>query len=80
MLKSVQRDWPLQKLIALKVLRLLVDGESNSSIADKLYMSLRTVKGHIQYMREKTGFRNRTELAVCARVCGLVISTPKNIE
>ena len=37
-------------------------------------MSLRTVKGHIQSMRKKTGFRNRTELAVRAREGGLVIN------
>ncbi len=64
----------------LEVLRLLVDGESDSAIAEKLYLSVRTVKGHIQSMREKTGFRNRTELAVCARVSGLVISGNKNIN
>ncbi len=75
--KAVSIDFSEREL---EVLRLLVDGESDSSIAEKLYMSLRTVKGHIQSMREKTGFRNRTELAVCARVCGLVISKPKNIE
>ena len=64
----------------LEVLRLLIDGESDSAIAEKLYLSVRTVKGHIQSMREKTGFRNRTELAVCARVSGLVISGNKNIN
>ena len=37
-------------------------------------MSLRSVKGHIQSMREKTGFRNRTELAVRARESGLIIN------
>ena len=57
----------------LEVLREVVAGESDAAIAEKLYMSLRTVKGHIQSMREKTGFRNRTELAVRARDCGLII-------
>ena len=64
----------------LEVLRLLVDGESDTAISEKLYMSLRTVKGHIQSMREKTGFRNRTELAVRARESGLVISEAKTEE
>ena len=50
-----------------EVLRELISGESDAVIADKLHMSLRTVKAHIQTMREKTGFRNRTELAVRAR-------------
>lgn len=59
----------------LEVLRELVAGESDAAIAEKLFMSLRTVKGHIQSMREKTGFRNRTELAVRARESGLVINS-----
>ena len=58
----------------LEVLREVVAGETDAAIADKLHISLRTVKGHIQSMREKTGFRNRTELAVRARDCGLVIN------
>lgn len=58
----------------LEVLRELVAGESDAAIAEKLFMSLRTVKGHIQSMRDKTGFRNRTELAVRARESGLVIN------
>ena len=56
-----------------EVLREVVAGESDAAIAEKLHMSLRTVKGHIQSMRNKTGFRNRTELAVRARDCGLII-------
>lgn len=58
----------------LEVLRELVAGESDAAIAEKLFMSLRTVKGHVQSMREKTGFRNRTELAVRARESGLIIN------
>lgn len=61
----------------LLVLREVVNGESDAVIAGKLHMSLRTVKGHIQSMRDKTGFRNRTELAVRARESGLVINDHK---
>ena len=39
----------------LEVLRELVAGESDAAIAEKLFMSLRTVKGHIQSMRKKRG-------------------------
>ena len=46
------------------------DGE----IAEKLFMSVSAVKFHIQNMKNKTGFRNRTELAVKARESGLVIN------
>ncbi len=58
----------------LEVLREVVAGETDAAIAEKLHLSLRTVKGHIQAMRDKTGFRNRTELAVRARECGLIIN------
>lgn len=62
----------------LEVLRELTGGETDAVIAQKLHMSLRTVKAHIQSMREKTGFRNRTELAVRARESGLVINERKS--
>ena len=58
----------------LEVLRLVVAGETDASIAEKLFLSVRTVKQHIQSLRDKTGFRNRTELAVRARESGLVIN------
>lgn len=58
----------------LEVLRLVVAGETDAAIAEKLFMSVRTVKQHVQTMRDKTGFRNRTELAVRARESGLVIN------
>ena len=61
----------------LLVLREVVDGEADADIAEKLGMSLRTVKAHIQNMRDKTGFRNRTELAVRVRESGLVINDHK---
>lgn len=61
----------------LEVLREVINGESDAGIAEKLHMSLRTVKGHIQSMRDKTGFRNRTELAVRVRESGLVINDHK---
>lgn len=57
----------------LDVLRELTTGEPDAVIAERLHMSVRTVKAHIQSMRDKTGFRNRTELAVRARESGLVI-------
>ena len=58
----------------LEVLRLVVAGETDAGIAEKLFISIRTVKQHIQTLRDKTGFRNRTELAVRARESGLVIN------
>ncbi len=57
----------------IDVLRLLTDGASNKEIADKLDISERTVKMHITNLIQKTGFRSRLELAVKARIGGLVI-------
>ena len=56
-----------------QILRELVDGCSNSEIAEKFDISERTVKMHITSMIQKTGFRSRLELAVKARTGGLVI-------
>lgn len=61
----------------LEVLRLVVAGETDAAIAEKLFISLATVKSHVQNMKNRTGFRNRTELAVRARESGLVIFDQK---
>ena len=49
-------------------------GDSNQDIADRLSISVSTLKTHLQNLQDKTGFRNRTELAVKAREIGLVIN------
>lgn len=64
----------------LEVLRLIVAGERDADIADKLCISLRTVKAHVQSLKDKTGLRNRTELAVKVRESGLVIVDQKEKE
>ena len=51
-------------------------GMSNSSIAGELGISENTVKSHIQHMLDKTGYKNRTELAIEARIRGIVVSIP----
>ena len=61
----------------LEVLRLVVSGDTDAAIAEKLFISVPTVKTHIQNMKNRTGFRNRTELAVKARESGLIICDPK---
>ena len=57
----------------LEILREMTGGDTNQEIAERLHLSVATVKTHIFNMLEKTGFRNRTELAVRARENGLVI-------
>ncbi len=55
----------------MDVLRLLVHGKTDAEIADALGLSVATVKQHVQRIREKTHFRNRTELAVQAALIGV---------
>ena len=64
----------------LEVLRLLVEGERDQDIAERLNITLRTVKMHVQNMMDKTGIRNRTALAVRVRDAGFVIVEPKDDE
>ena len=63
----------------LEVLRELVSGKTDAAIAETLCLSVTRVKQHIQRIREKTQFANRTELAVRARESGLVISDYKPV-
>jgi DNA-binding NarL/FixJ family response regulator len=39
-------------------------GMSNQEVADKMFISLRTVKAHLSSIYEKTGVRNRLELGL----------------
>ena len=57
----------------LDVLKELTTGDTNAEIAARLFISVATVKSHIQHMMEKTGFKTRTELVSEARGLGIVI-------
>ena len=57
----------------LEVLRELTGSLTNEEIADKLHISVNTVKRHLQNIMEKTGFASRLELAMNVRMLGLVI-------
>ena len=57
----------------LLVLRELTTGATNREIGARLFIEESTVKQHIRSMLGKTGCRNRLELAIKARVSGLVI-------
>ncbi|MBP5609096.1 MAG: response regulator transcription factor [Lachnospiraceae bacterium] len=58
----------------LDVLRELTGSLTNEEIADKLCISVNTVKRHIQNIMEKTGYENRLDLAMNAKSLGLVVS------
>lgn len=55
----------------MDVLRQLVSGRSDAEIAQNLSCSVPTVKHHIQQLRIKSGFSNRTQMAVAAVKAGL---------
>ena len=57
----------------IDVLRELTTGAANKEIADALNISEETVKTHIKNALIKTGFQNRTELAVEALKTGFVM-------
>ena len=44
--------------------RLAVAGRTNREIAATLFMSVRTVEGHLSHIYAKLGIRSRTELTV----------------
>ncbi len=58
----------------LEVLRELTGSLTNEEIADKLYISVNTVKRHLQNIMAKTGYDSRLELATNARSLGLVVN------
>lgn len=57
----------------LDILKELTTGDTNAQIAERLGVSVATVKSHIQHLMEKTGFKTRTELVSEARSKGIVI-------
>jgi len=57
----------------LEILELLATGASNQDIAEELFLSVGTVKGHINHILGKLDARNRTEAAVRGRELGLIV-------
>ncbi len=58
----------------IEILRELTASMTNEEIADKLQISVNTVKRHIQNIMEKTGFESRLDLAMSAKSIGLVVN------
>lgn len=57
----------------LDVLRELSGSLTNEEIAERLHISVNTVKRHLQNIMEKTGYTSRLELAIHVRLLGIVI-------
>ncbi len=62
-----------------EILQLVAEGHSNRDIADRLFISVKTVLRHRTNIMEKLGFHNRTELIKYAISKGL-IEMPHKIE
>lgn len=56
----------------IRVLELLVEGYSNSAMAEKLYVSDSTVRTHLRNINMKLGAHSRTQAVAIARRLGLV--------
>jgi DNA-binding NarL/FixJ family response regulator len=55
-----------------EVLKLIVEGKSNSEIADSLYLSTNTIKTHVRGIMNKLAVDDRVQAAVIALRSGLV--------
>ena len=55
----------------LEVLALLAEGLRNAEIADRLFVSAKTVDHHVSAILRKLGARNRSEATVKASALGL---------
>lgn len=68
--QASSRDFTYREL---EILREITTGDTNEEIAERMFLSVSTVKTHIMNLMQKTGFKSRTELAIKARESGLVI-------
>jgi two-component system, NarL family, response regulator LiaR len=55
-----------------EILKLIADGVGNAEVAERLYVSLGTVKGHVADILEKLSASDRTQAAVTAYRRGLI--------
>ena len=76
-----EQDQPLARLSEREkeVLSCVAEGMKNQEIAERLHMSIHTVKLHVQKILHKLKLPNRTDAAVFAVREGLVSSLPKRI-
>ena len=56
----------------MEVLRLIALGHTQADIAERLYISVRTVESHRAHIHQKLGLRTRADLVAFARQAGLL--------
>lgn len=61
-----------------EVLKLLAEGDRDQDIAQRLFISVKTVQSHLTRIRDKTGQRRRAELTRLAMEKGLIKREIKN--
>ncbi|MGN1130529.1 MAG: response regulator [Ruminococcus sp.] len=65
----------------IEVLRLVCDGLEYSEIAEKLCISVNTVKTHVSHILQRTGYANKTRLAIAVTNKKFIIpSLPEDRE
>ena len=65
----------------IEVLRLVCDGLEYSEIAEKLCVSVNTVKTHVSHILQRTGYANKTRLAIAVTNKKFIIpSIPEDNE
>ena len=65
----------------IKVLRLVCEGLEYSEIAEKLCVSVNTVKTHVSHILQRTGYSNKTRLAIAVTNKKFIIpSIPEDNE
>ena len=70
--RQLLESYPLTKR-ELEILQLIVDGCSNAAIAEKLYITVGTVKTHVRNILNKLAAEDRTQAAVRALRSGLAV-------
>ncbi|WP_296499971.1 helix-turn-helix transcriptional regulator [uncultured Actinomyces sp.] len=77
-LRSVSTPWPRLSRQRrgsageLEVIAAAAEGLTTEEIANRLYISVSTVKAHLRSAQERVGARNRVHLAVLAERAGLL--------
>jgi len=59
-----------------EILALLADGATDAQIARRLFLSVNTVRSHLERIRDKTGARRRADLARYAVQAGIETAAP----